>query len=292
MQHLDAAKGLLEEHVVDILMGFTICSNPQFRKMFKHLKQCADLGNMDFLETINENDPTLIKIESILDKAVDVYDKLCVVGQWIKLEKNTQCALTATVNFSWYCGAQGQSAARCPKPHDQDTFNKNKKALEEAKRSREGGSGRGGHSGGRGGRGGSGQGCGGTSWEYQCKAWAKMGLSMVDGSLKVNCCTCGLNSTHSTKFHHAWLANPSTFNLSADHPYVCECAKLKYCMPSPTAPSSAPTANTSIPGTGPAGNLISFDCAQLEQRITAFERESTNPNASDVSKAIRVLLLN
>ena len=224
---------------------------------------------------------------------MDVYNRLCVAGHWIKLDKNTQWALTAIVNFCWNCGAQGHSAVKCPKPCDQDTFDKNKKAFKEAKCSHEEGSGCGGRSGGRGIRRCSGRGCGGTSWEYQCKAWAEMGLSMVDGSLKINCRTCGLNSTHSTKFHNAWLAKPSTFKLSADHSYVRECAKLKFSTPSPTAPSSAPTVNNSdITGTDSAGNLISFDHAQLEQRISPFERESTNPSASDFSEAIRALLLN
>ena len=93
--------------------------------MFKHLKQCADLGNLDFLGTISESDPTLVKIELILEKAVDVYDKLCVPGLWLKLDKNTQRALTAAVNFCWNCGRQGHSASECPKPRDQETFEKN-----------------------------------------------------------------------------------------------------------------------------------------------------------------------
>jgi hypothetical protein len=90
--------------------------------MFKHLKQCADLGNLDFLGTISESDPTLVKIELILEKAVDVYDKLCVAGLWLKLDKNIQRALTSTVNFCWNCGGLGHSASECPKPLDQETF--------------------------------------------------------------------------------------------------------------------------------------------------------------------------
>jgi hypothetical protein len=56
-KRLDAAQGLLEEHVIDILTGLANCSNPRFREMLKHLKQCADLGNLDFLGTISESDP-------------------------------------------------------------------------------------------------------------------------------------------------------------------------------------------------------------------------------------------
>jgi hypothetical protein len=116
-----------------------------------------------------------------------------------------------------------------------------------------------------------------------------MGIQMVDGSLKVNCAQCGLNSTHSTKFHDAYFQNPSSFKLSADHPYVRECAKLKN-TPPPTALLCAPADNKQ--GSGSAGNLISIDRAQLEKKIMAFEHESTNPSASDVSEAIWALLLN
>jgi hypothetical protein len=79
-KRLDAGKGLLDEHVIDILTGLAISSNPRFRKMFDHLKQCADLGNLDFLDTIAASDPPLVKIKAIMEKAVDVYDKLCVAG--------------------------------------------------------------------------------------------------------------------------------------------------------------------------------------------------------------------
>lgn len=51
-------QGLLEEHVIDVLTGLSICGNPCFRKTFKHLKQWADLGNLDILDTIS-NSPTL-----------------------------------------------------------------------------------------------------------------------------------------------------------------------------------------------------------------------------------------
>jgi hypothetical protein len=37
--------------------------------------------------------------------------------------------------------------------------------------------------------------------------------------------------------------------------------------------------------------MLSIDRAVLEKRISDFERESTNPSASDVSEAIRALLL-
>ena len=52
--------------------------------MFEHLKQSADLDKLEMLHTIGPSATTLEKIEAILDKVVDVYDKLCPAQIWIK----------------------------------------------------------------------------------------------------------------------------------------------------------------------------------------------------------------
>lgn len=49
---------------------------------------------------------------------------------------------------------------------------------------------------------------------------------MVNGTLMIKCKTCSLNSTHSTKYHAKWLANPTSFNLPYTHKYAQECAHL------------------------------------------------------------------
>jgi hypothetical protein len=286
-KRLDAGKGLLDEHVIDILTGLAISSNPRFRKMFDHLKQCADLGNLDFLDTIVASDPPLVKIEAIMEKAVDVYDKLCVAGHWIKLDKSSQRALVNAVNICWNCGAQGHAAGNCPKPRDNATFEKNKKAFYDNRRSKEGQAG-----GDRRGKKGGDKNKDKSSAEYQRKVWANQGIAMVNGSLMVNCKSCGFNTTHSTKFHDLWAENPTTFRLSANHSYTKALASLGSgshgnVKPPPPPPPPPNTGTTS----GTAGNMLSIDRAVLEQRISDFERESTNPSASDVSEAIRALLL-
>ena len=178
---LDAGKGLLEEHVIDVLTGLSICGNPHFREMFKHLKQCADLGNLDFLDTITNSDPPLTKIEAILDKAVDVYNKLCVAGSWIKVDKNTQQALTAKANACWNCGGD-HNARQCKKPRDPVTFEKNKKAFEE-RRCASGGNNDSRSSGHRSDTRGSN--VDKSSPEYQRKVWETAGIKMDGGTLKV-----------------------------------------------------------------------------------------------------------
>jgi hypothetical protein len=85
---------------------------------------------LDILDTISNSPPLTIKVKTILDKAMDVYDKLCVAGSWIKVDKSTQQALTAKANACSNCGGD-QSARHFKKPRDPVTFEKNKKAFEE-----------------------------------------------------------------------------------------------------------------------------------------------------------------
>ncbi len=68
----------------DILTGLLICDNSVFRSMFEHLKQNADLYYLEVLHTIGPNDTTFKKIEAILDKAANVYNKLFTAKVWIK----------------------------------------------------------------------------------------------------------------------------------------------------------------------------------------------------------------
>lgn len=289
-KRLDAAKGLLEEHVIDVLTGLSICSNSRFKKMFEHLKQSADLGNMAVLDTIKVEDPPLIKIQCILDKAVDTYDKLCVAQTWIRITKGNPRALSAAAagessTDCWNCGGSGHMAGECPKPKDPATYNRNRKAFRDAlQKKRDARSGNGG-----------GKEKSKSGADYQRKLWDKKGLSMVNGTLMVKCKTCGFNTTHSTKYHDDWSSNPSGFKLKANHPYTQECAKLGISpgQSAPAAPPAAPPA--AAPASAPAGSagaLLTIDRAQLEQKISNFERNSTNPSASDVSEAIRALLLN
>jgi len=123
-----------------------------------------------------------------------------------------------------------------------------------------------------------------SSPEYQRKVWEAAGIKMDGGTLKVRCKTCGYNTIHSTRLHDAWAANPTTFRLDSKHPYAQECAKLNQPPPTVPHPPHDPAANTA--------KTVTFDKAALEQKISAFERNSTNPNASDISDAMRAFFLN
>ena len=173
--------------------------------MFRHLKQCADLGILDFLGTILDGNTALVKIEAILKKAVDVYDNCCVAGLWIKLDKSTQGALAAGVNSCWNCGAQGHSAMDCTKPCDTATFEKNRKAFYD-QTGRPAPPSHGVHT-----QHGKDSGQNKSSAEYQQKVWAEAGIRMFNGQLMVKYKTCGFNTTHSNCYHNSYKKNTSTF---------------------------------------------------------------------------------
>ena len=60
---------LTEEHVIDILSGLAIVNNLRFKKMFEQLLNCADLGTVNILPIIDQDDKSLVQMQGILDQA-------------------------------------------------------------------------------------------------------------------------------------------------------------------------------------------------------------------------------
>jgi hypothetical protein len=296
-KRLHAINALRTENVMDVLQGLSICGNERFRGLFKLLKQNADLDNLHVLPGITAKSTKMEKIEAIFDRAVDLYDSLCTTGNWNKAERSGLIHnVVKMVAACWNCGAEDHSCGACPKPKNQDTINKNKKAFMEKKSA-------GRRDGGRGTRPPRGSdkpkdGKDKSDPNYQRKVWEAAGLHMVNGSLMVKCKTCGLNSTHTTKFHAAWESNPSSFRLPSTHMYITEKARLAAAsssQPPPVynqrVPADAAAGGNNAGVSGAAG-FLSISRADLESRLANLERNSTNPNASEMSDFLRSLLLN
>ena len=85
--------------------------------------------------------------------------------------------------------------------------------------------------------------------------------------------------------HSLFVEQGASFKLNATHPYVKECAKLQQ-----TIPATAPVSTTSASAL--AGSfMVSVDHNKLEQTLSDFERNSTDPNASQLSEMFRTLFL-
>ena len=288
-KRLDSIGALRSEHVMDILTGLGICSNTKFRDMFKHLKQTAELNHLALLlPTLSEDATPMEQIDAVLEKAVDQYDLLCTAGLWNKVTKggNALKSIVDMVNVCWNCGQKGHPATRCPKPKDPVTYNKNKKAWLEQKA-------KGGNSDGNS----DGQKADQpdkSTPEYQRKQWQANGCHMVNGVLYLNCSVCGLNTNHSNRRHEDYAKNPTVFRLTRNHFYVRECKRLgqgyggQMKTITGDAPAPAPTPAQASSG---SANMVTLEKGKLESALSDYERNSTNPEASELADMFRSLFL-
>ena len=305
-KRLAADGSLTHDHVIDILTGLCICSNTKFKSVFQHLLSNAELDCLDLVLPTIPVDPTPLEtLEAVLQKACDMYDTLCIANTWIKVKERTSALNSIVVKRKcWNCGDESHGVGDCPKPKDEATISKNKEEYLNSRQSSGGGGGRGrgnnagrggrGGRGGRSGRGGRGNPSSGDAVEYNRKAWENSGIKFdSDGVLKVNCKFCGLNTTHSSGFHGAYLQNPSSFVLPPNHPYIHACHILKTTrgQNAPATPTKAqpPAQPTGQDSSGRSGALV-LDRAQIESKMSQYERNSTDPNASNIVDAFRSFL--
>ena len=282
-KRLDVIGGLRSEHVMDVLTGVGVCSNTKFRDMFKHLKTTAELNHLALLlPNISMESTVMEQIEAIFDKAVDHYDYLCTAGLWNKAARgggNALQAIVDAVDVCWNCGQKGHRAQRCRKPKDPVAYARNKKAWMDQKAKNDSGNSNGG--------GGTGKAhdIDKSTPEYERKQWHANGCIMKDGVLYMNCRVCGLNTNHSNRQHEDYAKNPTSFKMSANHFYVKECKRLGqgYGGQMKTATGSIPQA--------PPQNSGTIEKSKLESALAEYERNSTNPNASELSDLFRSLLL-
>ena len=289
-KRLDAVKSLQDEHVHDVLTGLAICNNSRFKGVFKLLAENADLGNIAILPSIDANATVIEAIEAVFEHGMGLHDKLCQAQQWNMAKKDggrksKYLAGAAWVQKCWNCGKAGCNVGTCSEPKNQERINKNRKASGEAyrkhKKSEEDkpktNSGGGGKD--------------KTSADYKRKKWASSGMSMVNGSLMCNCAKCGLNETHTTKFHTAWEGDKNNFKLPSSHPFVKERALLG--VGTPTAGAIVPFVPSQVqPPPTQNPDLLTFSRAQLESRIASTERNSADPNAVSLATMMRELFLN
>ena len=141
---LDVKDALTDEHVIDILTRLAIVNNLRFKKMFEQLLNCADLGTVNILPTIDREDKPLVQIEGILDQTVRTYDKLSKSHKWNTVKKGggggEHKAFTATSsnqeckkNSCWNCGREECRLDKCDKPREEARIKRCKEAWQKAK---------------------------------------------------------------------------------------------------------------------------------------------------------------
>ena len=301
---LDVVDALTDEHVIDILTGLSIVNNLRFKKMFEQLLNCADLGTVNILPTVKQDDTPLEQIKGILDQATRTYDKLSKGNKWNVAKKggggSDHKAFAATgnnqefkKNCCWNCGQEGCRPDKCNKPRDEARIKRCKEAWQKAKAAR------GANNSGTSGRGSSGSGnpsaptaTSGAKTERQRKVWGSANLGFVNGVLMAHCKKCGGYSNHSTSHHAKWAkldtSGQNAYKMPDSHPLMKERALLVQGNDGggcPQAPPDQPkpTANA---------NTITFQRSELEAKINNVERTSTDPNAGSFAQMMRDLMLN
>ena len=102
---------------MDVLSGLSICTNKHFRDMFNHFKQNTKLDNLQILGTVPLDASPVEQIKTILDKAVDTYDKLCTAQIWNSMGKGGPCAAAsvAVERKCWNCNGSDHQAKLVPR---------------------------------------------------------------------------------------------------------------------------------------------------------------------------------
>ncbi len=265
--------------------------------------QMAKLGSYDVLPTITLTSTPLDMIEAILTKAVDQYVVIADAGNWNVPKgrggggggQHALAAGTATKLKCWNCGKEGCNVKKCKEPKNEARIKKNRDKFYEQKRAQGGGSSNGNNSN---------RNADKSSADYQRKQWESNGLTMVGKVLKCQCNTCGPNFTHTSRHHNAWVAG--RYKISESHPLFTFNAKLGNTVPKDESSKPPPQNNDggnggsgsgnggggSANGGGGSANWLPFSRDALESKLSTFECNSTDPNASSVASAIRELLLN
>ena len=234
-RRLDQLNKLPTDAPKDVLKGLMkVTHNIDFKKTFEMIHSFENQTCI----AIAGAGPKGTPLENILryfKQAQTFYTSAVLRSKWLGKKPSKQHsqhnATAPMVVKCWNCGGDHR-LGDCKEQLNQATIDKNKKTFYENKKKNSEV------------RGGSGSERGGPKQDYQRSGFGKgSGAStngvMVtsDGAVYTQCKHgssvdgCGLNKTHSSKYHAQWKANKSTFQLPKTHPFMVALAKGNQCLP-------------------------------------------------------------
>jgi len=301
---LKEARALPVEAYGDILEGLAKCSDEEFASTFDTMKnfdrvealasnRLAALAvpkfGMEFLlddlsdEEPEEGSETLTKIKGLLIQAVDLYHSLNTAGKWAVSKTR------GAHNFGkqgddkkddykcWNCGSNKHRSDKCPHPRDQKKYDANRKKWYEDQGRPDPGEAKKGGSPGGGSQGGGGR----QKWSKpSSNAAGANGLMTIKGEAHAHCKTCGWNTTHSTKYHEAAMAQGASFNLANEcpgHPLLQLQRKLD---------SEAGGAG----GAGEDGSSLKVNGEEVRKLLNNAKHNSSSAEASELATGLQKLL--
>ena len=113
--------------------------------------------------------------------------------------------------------------------------------------------------------------------------------------LYINLKTYGLDTSHGTWQHDAYVKNSSSFKLASTLFYIKECTRLAqgYTGVMKTASGTVPPPPTvSGPAAATGSTTLTIKRSKLVSMLADYKCNSTNPNALDLLDMMRSLFLN
>jgi hypothetical protein len=94
----------------------------------------------------------------------------------------------------------------------------------------------------------------------------------IEGVWKMHCLKCGINETHTTKYHDEQLRNAASFRLPAHHPWYITSGKVYQAATVAGAIVTLPGAGATVPGsTGTGGSMLGSLTSLVDRAITSTE---------------------
>ena len=284
VKRLDQIGKLPTEAPKDILKGLQkVTHNHEFKQTFVFLTTIYSQNVVDVNHTVAMQNP-VDRITAYFTQAKSLYASAVIRNKWAGKKPNKHHinnVLTNNVGSCWNCGGD-HSLKDCPKPRDQATINKNRDAFYEAKRKNGGGRPKGGEA---------------KSGDPPKSGYNRSGfgtatngvITTADGQVYTSCKYgtsdegCGMNKTHSSKYHSQWKANKSGYKMPSSHPFMLALATVGQCLPAAGATNNS---STNVVQSAVHQALQAFK-AETVKKLGTFETQS---ESSDVSEAAGMLM--
>lgn len=279
-RRLDQLGKLPQDSPKDILKGLQrVTHNYNFKETFGLVAKLQG-QTLISISSSTPSDP-LELIIAYFDQAKSLYTSAVLRNQWAG--KKTRYHANTVGSYApicWNCGGN-HSLKDCKEEKNQARIQKAKDAYYENKKKN--------GSGNYQPRGDSGTKSNGYSRSGFGKTTAANGVTITaNGQVYTSCKHgttaegCGMNQTHSSKYHHQWKANKGTFTLPGAHPFMVALAANEQCLPAgvPSTPNQV-NVNEAV-----SQALLQFK-ADTAKKLATIETQSDSP---DVANAAGMLM--
>ena len=262
-----------------------VTHNYDFKQTFVLIGNLQNQSVISFSGSTTNAKP-LALIETYFEQAKTLYTSAVLRNQWAGRRPNNNRVNNMANNLvlvCWNCGGN-HSLKDCKEEKDQAKIQKAKDAFFENKRKTSAQNHRT--------RGDGGKDKGYSRSGFGGNKGANGLITTSDGQVYTSCKHgtsaegCGMNQTHSSKYHHQWKANPSGFKLPGTHPFMIGLAAGGQCLPASSKGSPSNVASQGAINAAVQQALTQFK-SDTSKKLADLETQAASP---DVSHAAGMLL--